>query len=74
MLASKMMTLRPEQYEKVARLGRISNVVGLREHEMRSNPWYYLNLIPPPQVALPFTLRHIISPPAVVLPFTSPFI
>jgi SAM-dependent methyltransferase len=29
-----------EYYEKVARIGPISNVLGLREHEMRSNPWY----------------------------------
>jgi len=32
------MTLGLAEHEKVVRLGRISNVLGLREHEMRSNP------------------------------------
>ena len=32
------MTLGPVKHEKAARIGRISNVLGLREHEMRSNP------------------------------------
>ena len=31
------MTLGPTKHEKVARLGRISNVLGLREHKVRSN-------------------------------------
>ena len=39
MLAWKNMTLGPAKHEKVARLGRISNVLGLREHKMRSNPF-----------------------------------
>ena len=38
MLAWKNMTLGPAKHEKVARLGRISNVLGLREHKVRSNP------------------------------------
>ena len=38
MLAWKSMTLGPAKHEKVARLGRISNVLGLREHKVRSNP------------------------------------
>ena len=33
----KRMTLRPEKHEKAARLGRISNVLELREHKVRSN-------------------------------------
>jgi hypothetical protein len=32
------MTLGPAKHEKVARLGRISNVCGLREHEVRRKP------------------------------------
>ena len=32
------MTLGHAKHEKEARLGRISNVLGLREHKVRSNP------------------------------------
>jgi len=34
------MTLGPAKHEKAARVGRISNVLGLREHKVRSNPQY----------------------------------
>ena len=43
------MTLEPAKHEKVARLGRISNVLGLREHKVRSNPlvsWGQNNFCP----------------------------
>jgi hypothetical protein len=34
----KNMTLGPTKHEKVARTGRISNVLGVREHKVHSNP------------------------------------
>ena len=40
------MTLGPAKHEKVARLGRISNVLGLREHKVRSNPLVSWGKIP----------------------------
>ena len=40
------MTLGPAKHEKVARLGRISNVLGLQEHKVRSNPLVSWGKIP----------------------------
>ena len=40
------MNLGPVKHEKVARVGRISNVLGVREHKVRSNPWYHVVKIP----------------------------
>ena len=40
------MTLGHAKHEKEARLGRISNVLGLREHKVRSNPLVSWGKIP----------------------------